>query len=71
MEEVIGSLIALDDKEHATEFPSAGLRSSDKGFQEIYWRCVAVCFATSLKQNPMVHHVLFCNRPLGELRSYP
>ena len=60
---VISTWIVLDSPEEETEFPSAGFHSSSKDFQRIYWRCIVVFFATSIKQNPDAHHVLFCNRP--------
>ena len=59
---VISTWIVLDAPEEETEFPSAGTHSSSKAFQWIYWRCIVVFFATSIKQNPGAHHVLFCNR---------
>jgi len=64
---VISTWIVLDSPEEETEFPSAGSHSSSKGFQRIYWRCIVVFFATSIKQNPGAHHVLFCNRPFEEI----
>jgi hypothetical protein len=60
---VISTWIVLDSPEEETEFPSAGTHSSSRAFQWIYWRCIVVFFATSIKQNPGAHHVLFCNRP--------
>ena len=36
-------------------------RSSSEEFQAVYWRCVAVFFATSVRQRPSARHVLFTN----------
>lgn len=36
-------------------------RSSSNRFQAIFWRCVALFFATSVRQQPEARHVLFTN----------
>jgi hypothetical protein len=47
-----------------THFPQVqGLVSSSAEFQEIYWRCIVVFFATSKQRNPNYRHVLFANCP--------
>jgi hypothetical protein len=66
---VISTWIVLDSPEDETEFPSAGTRSSTRSFQWIYWRCIVVFFASSIKQNPAAHHVLFCNRPFDKIEE--
>lgn len=37
-------------------------RSSSEEFQAVYWRCVAVFFATSVRQHPSARHILFTNQ---------
>lgn len=66
---VISTWIVLDSAEEETAYPSAGAHSSSKGFQRIYWRCITVFFATSIKQNPNAHHVLFCSRPFEQIEE--
>jgi hypothetical protein len=36
-------------------------RSSSRAFQSVYWRCVAVFFATSVRHQPNARHLLFTN----------
>jgi len=66
---VISTWIVLDSPEEETAYPSAGTHSSSKKFQRIYWRCITVFFATSIKQNPNAHHVLFCSRPFDQIEE--
>lgn len=44
-----------------SHYPQVGGKSSSLSFQAVYWRCVVVYFASSLKNNPDAHHVLFTN----------
>ena len=56
---LISTLLVIDRPEDASLFPQVGLDSSQGAFQAIYWRCVACFFASSVRQNPDAHHVLF------------
>jgi len=42
-------------------YPQVPGRPSSPTFQATYWRCVAVFFATSYRQQPHARHVLFTN----------
>ena len=42
-------------------FPSAGGNSADPGVQAIYWRCIAVLFASARITNPSLPLALFTN----------
>ena len=57
----IATWIVLDSAEEATNFPSVGWNSSRAAFQLVYWRCIAIFFATSRAHNPNERHVLFVN----------
>ncbi|HMB92919.1 MAG TPA: hypothetical protein VKP65_18865, partial [Rhodothermales bacterium] len=46
-----------------SQYPQVGGTSSTTAFQAVYWRCVVVFFATSLRHNPDAQHVLFTNMP--------
>jgi hypothetical protein len=53
-------LYADSDEEQGLHYQVRGASSSDQ-FQAIFWRCVALFFATSVRQQPEVRHVLFTN----------
>jgi hypothetical protein len=53
-------LYAESPDAESTYYQSRG-RSSSEAFQAVYWRCVAVFFATSCRQQPDARHVLFTN----------
>jgi hypothetical protein len=53
-------LYADSPDEESTYYQSRG-RSSSAAFQAVYWRCVAVFFATSHRQQPDARHVLYTN----------
>ncbi len=40
-------------------YPQVGGISSSQDFQAIYWKCVVVFLASSLRVNPTVNHILF------------
>lgn len=44
----------------STYYQMAG-RSSSRRFQEVYWRCIVVFFASSIRNNPEARHILFAN----------
>jgi hypothetical protein len=53
-------LYADSADEDATHYQVRG-RSSSERFQATFWRCVALFFATSVRQQPEARHVLFTN----------
>lgn len=59
--EVISTWIYLDSAEESSEYPQVGKASHLPEFQQVYWRCVAVFFAVSIKTNPARKHILFTN----------
>ena len=58
---IIATWLVADSAEDASGFPQAGLDSASVQFQEIYWRCVACFFATSVRIGNAARHVLFTN----------
>ncbi|RYB03258.1 hypothetical protein [Lichenibacterium ramalinae] len=60
-QDLISTLLVLDRPEDASAFPQVGLDSSQRAFQDVYWRCVACFFATSARQNPGCRHAFFTN----------
>ena len=42
-------------------YPQVGGVSSSPAFQAVYWRCVALFFATSIRHNPAARHLLYTN----------
>jgi|GEM_PF-125306 len=42
-------------------YPQVAGVSSAPAFQEVYWRCVAIFFASSARHNPEARHLLFTN----------
>ena len=59
--DLIATLLVLDRPGDASVFPQVGLDSSGRAFQDVYWRCVACFFASSVRQNPGCRHALFTN----------
>jgi hypothetical protein len=45
-----------------TFMPQLGVKSGAPSVKDVYWRCIVVYFATSIRQNPGAKHVLYCNR---------
>ncbi len=43
-------------------YPNVWLKSSSAKFQEIYWQCAMVMFASSIRYNPQAIHILFTNK---------
>jgi len=58
---IIATWLIVDSPCDASVFPQAGLDSASARFQEIYWRCVACFFATSVRLNIATRHLLFTN----------
>ena len=50
-----------DSEEEETKHYQVRGRSSSEEFQAVYWRCVSVFFATSVRQQPSARHILFTN----------
>ncbi|MCL1467700.1 hypothetical protein [Argonema galeatum] len=44
-----------------SNYPQVGRISSSPEFQEVYWRCAIVYFASSIRNNPQANHILFTN----------
>ena len=61
MADLIATLLVLDRPEDASVFPQVGHDSSHRAFQDVYWRCAACFFATSIRQNPGERHAFFTN----------
>lgn len=53
-----------DSSKEASLFPNSGSKhkSSDSEFQNIYWKCICVMFASSNKVNKGCEHLLFTNK---------
>ncbi|HEX8299782.1 MAG TPA: hypothetical protein VF594_11530 [Rubricoccaceae bacterium] len=51
---------SADEQSHYPQVVGKGAPSSAR-FQAVYWRCVALFFATSQRQNPGARHVLYTN----------
>lgn len=50
-----------DSKGEESNYPQVGGVSSSMKFQAVYWRCVVVHFASSVRNNPNANHILFTN----------
>lgn len=50
-----------DSPEEGSIFPSAGGNSAEAGVQAVYWRCIAVLFASARITNPDLRLILFAN----------
>ena len=57
----IATWFVADKPGEETSFPQVGGQSSSIKFQNIYWRCVACFFASSLQSNPTATHLFFTN----------
>lgn len=62
-----------DSKGEESNYPQVGGTSSSVPFQAVYWRCVVVHFASSVRNNPNAHHILFTNLKhipnIGDLKT--
>ena len=56
---VIGTWLHADTKGTESYYAQVGGDSSSASFQDIYWRCVCLFFASSKRHNPDVPHKLF------------
>lgn len=62
METTICTWLHADDATSESSYYAVGSRSSTPHFQAVYWRCVAVFFATSVRNNPTARHRLYTNQ---------
>ncbi len=56
---VIGTWLHAETKGTESLYPQVGGASSSSAFQDIYWRCVMLFFASSVRHNPEAAHRLF------------
>lgn len=61
----ISTWLTLDGSADATTFPSAGQDSSERSFQDIYWRCIAIYYLSARIHNPTAPLLFFCNEDFG------
>jgi len=64
MTTAIATWFVADTKDDASRFAQVAGNSAAPEFQLVYWRCVAVFFATSKIHNPTAKHVFFTNAQL-------
>lgn len=60
---ILATGFVSDSAEEGTTFPSAGGNSGDPRVQAIYWRCIAVLFASARITSPQTRLMLFANVP--------
>ena len=65
--DIISTWIYLDSPEESSEYPQVGKSSHLPEFQKVYWRCVAVFFELSTRNNPGKQHILFSNVQVNDL----
>ena len=63
MQIVIATWFHGDDADTSSLFSQVGGDSTSKEFQAIYWRCVLVFLASSIRWNPDCRHALVTNLP--------
>ncbi|HEX5322980.1 MAG TPA: hypothetical protein VFW40_04280 [Capsulimonadaceae bacterium] len=63
MKLTIATGMCCDSRGEESDYPQVGGLSSSERFQSIYWRCVCVFFASSVRHNPDASHILFTNAP--------
>lgn len=56
---VIGTWLHAETKGTESLYPQVNGASSSSAFQDIYWRCVMLFFASSVRHNPSATHRLF------------
>lgn len=66
----IGTWFVADSEDNETAFPQVGERSSTLAFQDVYWRCVACFYVTSVANNPRARHVFYTNAPLRSVDGF-
>jgi hypothetical protein len=65
--DIISTWIYLDNPNESSEYPQVGKASHLQSFQNVYWKCVAVFYALSVRMNPNRKHILFSNQIWEEL----
>ena len=60
---VIGTWLYVEPKGAESRYPQVGGVSSSSTFQDVYWRCVMLFFASSVRHNPSAIHRLFTTVP--------
>jgi hypothetical protein len=62
-QKIISTWVYLDGEDEKSKYPNNSVKadSASPEFQAIYWRCVVVFFATSLRFHKDVRHILFTN----------
>jgi hypothetical protein len=66
----IGTWFVADVKENETAFPQVGGHSSSHAFQDVYWRCVACFYVTSVANNPDARHVFYTNTSIRSVDGF-
>ena len=56
---IIGTWLHAETKETESHYPQVGGASSSTAFQDIYWRCVMLFFASSVRHNTHAIHRLY------------
>lgn len=67
MSAVISTWIYLDAPDERSVYPQVGKESHLPAFQMVYWKCVAVFFEYSVRNNPTARHILFSNQTADQL----
>lgn len=62
-ETVVATWLYAEREGEESVYPQVGGRSSSTWFQAIYWRCVAVFFATAARTSPGARRVFYTNVP--------
>jgi hypothetical protein len=60
---IISTGMCSDAEGEESYYSQVGGVSSSSSFLKVYWRCVALFFASSVRHNPTAQHKLFVNRP--------
>lgn len=60
---IISTGMCSDAEGEESQYPQVGGVSSSPSFLEVYWRCIVLFFASSIRHNPSARHQLFVNRP--------
>jgi len=59
MSKYIATWVYLDAPEEKSKYPNTGGDSTTTEFQEVYWRCVALFYETSLRFHKDINHIFF------------
>jgi hypothetical protein len=65
--DIISTWIYLDNPDESSEYPQVGKASHLQSFQNVYWKCIAVFYALSVRMNPERKHILFSNQTWEDL----